>query len=528
MDPLLSAHNISKRIGYFAALNNINLEIFPGEVVGLAGRSGAGKTLLTRLLAGLLIPDEGEIWFNGRFLTHPFLYKEIGISLIHQNPMLVDEFDIINNIFLGHEIKWSLFGRQFNIPSLRKMHKEARRILEQLDFPNKPLSEKVINLSNGERQLVSIAQGMAIPAKLRIIDDPTPVLSSHYQSRILSLIESWQKENYAVLYSSQNLDHLFAVTDRIIVLREGDLVANFKTDDTEREEVVAALVGGGEHQRRTPAIWALDSYYKAKQQAEILRHNQQLLEKDLAARDNVNQELLVQLSKQVRALDSANVALQDAQRRLMTEREMERKRLARELHDETIQELLSLNYQLEENTRLANGNDPLIAEMQEMRHIVQQMVTNIRGICRNLRPPAIDSLGLGAALKSYMTGWSERTGIVMDLDMSENLGRLPETIELSIFRIVQEGLNNVWKHSDASQVQVCLENKSARMLSITIADDGKGLDSDFDLSMLSGAGHYGLLGISERVALLGGSLRLGKSPLGGLMIQAKIPHPKAT
>ena len=227
-------------------------------------------------------------------------------------------------------------------------------------------------------------------------------------------------------------------------------------------------------------------------------------------------------------MDSANLALQDAQRRLLTERELERKRLARELHDETIQELLSLNYQLEENTRLAFGNDPLIAEMQDMRHIVQQMVTNIRGICRNLRPPAIDSLGLGAALKSYMTGWSERTGIVMDLEMSENLGRLPETIELSIFRIVQEGLNNVWKHSDASQVQVCLENKSARMLSITIADDGKGLDSDFDLSMLSGAGHYGLLGISERVALLGGSLRLIESPLGGLMIQAKIPHPKVT
>ena len=269
MDPLLAVQNLSKRIGHFAALNNVNLEIYPGEVVGLAGRSGAGKTLLTRLLAGLLIPDEGEMWFNGRFLTHPYLYKEVGISLIHQNPMLVDEFDIINNIFLGHEIKWSLLGRQFNIPSLRKMHKEAKYILEQLDFPHKPLSEKVINLSNGERQLVSIAQGMAIPAKLRIVDDPTAVLSSHYQSRILSLIESWQKQQIAVLFSSQNLDHLFAVTDRIIVLREGDLVANFKTDDTEREEVVAALVGSGDHQRRTPAIWALDSYYKAKQQADI-------------------------------------------------------------------------------------------------------------------------------------------------------------------------------------------------------------------------------------------------------------------
>lgn len=528
MDPLLSARNINKRIGFFAALSNIDLEIYPGEVVGLAGRSGAGKTLLTRILAGLLAPDEGEIVFNGRFLTWPFLSKKVGISLIHQKPMLADQFDIISNIFLGHEIKWSFLGKQTNVPNQRKMHREAKRILGLLDFRYTLLSEKVANLSSNDRQLISIAQGMAAPAKLRIVDDPTAVLSTHYQSRMLSLIESWQKQNLAVLYSSRNLDHLFAVTDRIIVLREGKLVANFKTDDANREEIVAALVGSGEQQQRTPAIWALDNYYQAKQQAEILRHNQQMLEKDLAARDSVNQELLIQLSKQVRALDSANVALQDAQRRLLTEREMERKRLARELHDETIQELLSLNYQLEENTRLAGGNDPLIAEMHDMRHIVQQMVTNIRGICRNLRPPAIDSLGLGAALKSYMVNWSDRTGIVMDLKLSENFARLPETIELSIFRIVQESLNNVWKHSDASQVRVSLEYTSPRMLSVTIADDGKGLPNDFDLSLVSDSGHFGLLGISERVALLGGSLQFANNPEGGLMIQAQIPHPKVT
>ena len=87
-------------------------------------------------------------------------------------------------------------------------------------------------------------------------------------------------------------------------------------------------VGTGERQQRTPVIWALDSYYQAKQQAEILYHNQLLLEQDLAARDTINQQLLTQLSEQVQALDSANLALQDAQRRLLTQRELERKHLS--------------------------------------------------------------------------------------------------------------------------------------------------------------------------------------------------------
>jgi signal transduction histidine kinase len=318
---------------------------------------------------------------------------------------------------------------------------------------------------------------------------------------------------------------LFAITDRIIVLREGKLVGNFKTDDITREEVVAASVGSGQ-QQRTPAIWALDSYYKARQQAEILTHNQLLLEQDLAARDVVNQELLKQLSKQIKALDSTNLALQDAQRRLLTERETERKHLARELHDETIQELLSLNYQLEENSRLAVGNEPLLAEINDMRCHVRQMVANTRGICRNLRPPALDSLGLGAALKSFADRWSDQTGIVMKLTISEISERFPEAIELSIFRIVQESLNNVWKHSDASQVEVTLEFTSPRVLTMMIADDGVGLPDDFDLSALSHSGHFGLLGISERVALLGGGIQFEDGLHGGLIIHVQIPVPK--
>jgi signal transduction histidine kinase len=112
------------------------------------------------------------------------------------------------------------------------------------------------------------------------------------------------------------------------------------------------------------------------------------------------------------------------------------------------------------------------------------------------------------------------------LELAPNLGRLPETIELSTFRIIQEGLNNVRKHAQATVVEICLKHTSPRTLMISVADDGSGLASDFDLSALSSAGHYGLLGVSERVALLGGRVELKNQTEGGLFLQVEIPHPR--
>jgi signal transduction histidine kinase len=110
--------------------------------------------------------------------------------------------------------------------------------------------------------------------------------------------------------------------------------------------------------------------------------------------------------------------------------------------------------------------------------------------------------------------------------LDDNLGRLPEIIELSIFRIVQEGLVNVRKHANASSAEISLKHTSPRTLLLSIADDGKGLAEDFELSDLPAEGHYGLLGISERVALLGGRVQFQNQANGGLLIQAEIPHPR--
>jgi signal transduction histidine kinase len=190
-----------------------------------------------------------------------------------------------------------------------------------------------------------------------------------------------------------------------------------------------------------------------------------------------------------------------------------------------IQDLLSINYQLEEVEAEA-AQSPNSEELAEARTSIRALVDDVRRICGNLRPPTIDSLGLGAALQSYTRDWAARTGITVALDLDAHLSRLPEAIELSIFRIVQEGLSNVRKHARASQVQISLKHSSPRALLVAIADNGRGLPEGFDLAGLAAAGHYGMLGISERVALLEGRLHLQNQASGGALLQVEIPHPR--
>ncbi len=525
-EPLLRVINLSKSFGTLPAVRQVSFELYPGEVVGLAGRSGSGKSVLAMLLAGLYEPNEGDLYFAGRRLTWPFRARALGIEVIHQQPDLAENLDITHNIFLGSEIGWPTLMKWLKIPNRRRMDREAGLILSELDVRFASLREKVTNLSSEQRQMITIARTMTRSAKLVVVDEPTDILSYSYQQKLLSLIQSWQQQKTAVLFSSDNLDHLFAVTDRIIVLRHGHGVAERRTDETTREEVVAGMVGAADRRRLSPAIWALDSYYRAREQAEKLRHNQALLEQDLAEQDSLNQQLVDQLGEQVNALDRANQALQDAHRRLLTQRELERKHLARELHDQMIQDLLSINYELEE----MGGNHTLTPDLKEelgqVREGIRLLVEDLRRICGDLRPPTIDSLGLGAALQSYTQDWNDRTGIPVTVELDKNLGRLPETLELSIFRIIQEGLSNIRKHAKATAVVIRLKHTSPRMLSITIADNGRGLSQDFDLSAVSTKGHYGLLGISERVALLGGRLKLQNQPNDGLLVHVEIPHPR--
>ncbi len=521
---MLILRNLTKQHGSKQVLQEINLALRPGEVLGLAERVGNGVSTLLALLSGRDYPDGGAILVDGRRLEWPFRPRDLGIGIIYEEPKLVDSLDIPGNIFLGTESSLAGRGRWLGLINPYKAHDEAARLLDRLNLYLPSLTALPGSLSTEQKQLVAIARMAASHPRLIIIENPGRSLSLPYQEQLLNLMKLWQEEGCMIILCSTNLDHLFAAADRIAVLRDGRLISDTPTDKTNREEIVAAVVGTADHQQITPVIWALDSFYQARKKAEMLHYNQQMLKRDLAKQDSLNKQLLKQLSLQVEALDKANIALQDAQRRLLIEREQERKHLARELHDQLIQDLLSLSYELEDldNTpRLPEGFTDRITGMRE--HI-RRMIDDLRRICGNLRPPTIDSLGLDGALKSYVANWSEQTGIAAELNLDKSVGRLPEKIELSIFRIVQESLSNVRKHANASRVVVSVVRTSPRMLKMTITDNGDGLHDNFDLGGLGRLGHFGLLGVTERVALMGGRIDFGNQPDGGLQIQVEIPH----
>ena len=513
MEPLLEVSNISKSFGTLPVIQKVKFTVAPGEVVGLTGATGSGKSVLMMMLAGLYEPDEGQVYFNKKQLLWPFSAQSIGIGVIHQRSTLVEQFDVTSNIFLGNELGVPQNGGLLRRLDQDMMQEQALSILSHLGVQVKSMHEIVYNLSGEQRQMISIARVLTFPAKMIVIDEPTISLSYPNQQKLLELIQNWRQNGVSVLFSSNNLDHLFAVTDRIIVLQQGCICADLRTDETNREEIVNYLLGTTVSQHMIPNIWDFNSYDTVRDYTEKLRYHQILLEKDLAA-------------EQLRALDLTNNALREAQRRLLSEREEERKHLARELHDQIIQDLLSINYELEEIATRQMVSPELDADLATVRKSIRELIGNLRHICGNLRPPTIDSLGLGAAIQSFVYDWHKRTGIEYTLDMDSDLGRLPETIELSIFRILQESLNNIWRHAQASMATIELRHTSPRTLMIAISDNGLGLPENLDLTSLTLDGHYGLIGISERVSLLGGRMHLEKSESGGTVLMVEIPHPR--
>ncbi|MBZ0274893.1 MAG: ATP-binding cassette domain-containing protein [Anaerolineae bacterium] len=519
---MLAFDGVSKLYGQHRIFDNVSLNIADQSVVGLVDNEGQAMLELVDMLSGQHGPDSGQIRIDDQRLNWTFRPQQHHIGLIYREPRLIDSLDIANHIFIGHEPKPERrLLRWINLYNPYRVFSDAERLISQLNFTLPIAHTLVRNLSIEQRQLVSIMQLIVQSPRTIIVDHPGRTLSVPYQEKLLDLIRKWRAEGKTIVLGTSNLDTLFAVCDRIIVLRNGKIVLDSPIDQTNRESIVAALVSERPQGQVTPLIWALDTYYQAFRQAQLLRHNQELLEQDLARQDSIRLELLEQLSVQVSALDEANLALQIAQRRLLTEREAERKHLARELHDQIIQDLLTWNYQLE---ALSESFPQMEDNLETIRDSIRSMIEDLRRICSRLRPPTIDSFGLGAALQSYTRSWSERTGIEVDLQVDSRIDRLTEEIELSLFRIVQESLNNINKHANASTVTVHLNHLNPRMLQLLIEDNGTGLEETFDLRQLSNKGHFGILGVTERVALLGGRIAFRNQPNGGLQIQVEIPH----
>ena len=200
-----------------------------------------------------------------------------------------------------------------------RMDREASRILGQLGVEVKSLHDKGPSILSGElRQMIAIARVLTFPARLIIIDEPTVLLSYPNQQRLFGLIQNWRQQGVAVLFSSNNLDHLFAVTDRIIILHQGRKVADLRTDETTREAVVSLLLGSADPQksasRPSGILTATGASGNRPKSCAITRC---CWKKTWPPNRRSTARLTEQLAEQVQALDQINLALLEAQRRLI-------------------------------------------------------------------------------------------------------------------------------------------------------------------------------------------------------------------
>ncbi|MBN1259198.1 MAG: ATP-binding cassette domain-containing protein [Anaerolineae bacterium] len=521
---LLSVTNLTQYFGNVPALVDVTFAIEPGEVLGVVGQRGAGKSTLFHLLSGVYTPTSGEILLDGQPVVLRSVYhtQRQGIVAVRQQPQMVNEMGVFHNVFLGREICGPRWLPLF--PNDEQMVRITRELLAAFDMPFESVTELAANLSDEQRQVVALARALCRPSRVLLLDDALSALSFARQQVLLDRIRAAAAEGVAVIISSDDLKHIFAVTDRILVLYQGRQISLRRTSETTPREIVELIVGSNRQERITPVIWAFENYYTAQQQAEDLRRSQAYLRQSLEEQDSLNRQLIERLDNQVAALDRLNQALQEAGRRLFTEREAERKALARELHDQIIQDLLSYNFELEEaESKITEEHRR--KEIVQIRGGIRQVVGSLRQMCSDLRPPTIDHHGLSAAIRSLASQWSEQTGIPIDLRIDPALGRLPEPIELSVFRIIQEGLRNVQKHAVATRVQLELQRTPTASLVVRIIDNGLGLAQPMNLAALAEQKHFGLVGISERVSLLDGTLKVESPPEGGLAIEIEIPNP---
>ncbi len=522
-EKLLQIHSLSKAHGHLKVLDKVTFDLKHGEILGLVGRRGSGKSTLLNLIGGAIQPSGGEIRLSGTNHTFQNTTKarQEGIELVYQTPQLLDKLDIVHNVFFGHEVGW-LTG--MGLLDWDRMYHQAKDILAGFELPPSFMQEKVEDLTDEHRHLVAFARAICLPPKLILLDDFLPNLSFRRQELILEHIRVLANEGVGVIISSDNLKHLFKITDRILVLFEGRVSSIRPTVEVTPRDIVELIVGANNPKQVTPVIWALENYHAAQKQTKKLFRQQAALHEDLEASDTLNRQLVEKLSAQVKASDRLNTALQATQRRLLTEREEERKALARELHDLVIQDLLSANYRLEETEGLLDLGEQRI-ELETIRNEIRQVVGDLRQLCRDLRPPTIDNHGLVAAIRSHAQEWEYRSGIAVQIDIDPLLGRLPETTEISIFRIIQEGLNNISKHATAQSASVVVQRTHEDNLLVRIIDDGKGMEISLDLADLSSQKHFGLIGISERAALVGGTMSTESPPEGGFILQVEIPSP---
>ncbi len=232
---------MSKAFGAVQALYNVDFEVRPGEVMALVGDNGAGKSSLIKGIAGIYPFDRGQVRYEGRdvHIGGPAAAAGLGIEIVYQDLALADNLDVVANMFLGRERKSGIILDEAH------MEEDAQATLDSLSVTTlQSVRQVVAGLSGGQRQAVAVAKAVMWESKVVILDEPTAALGVAQTRQVLDLTRRLADRGLAVVIISHNLHDIFEVSDRISVLRLGQMVDLFTTAETDQQEVVHAITAG--------------------------------------------------------------------------------------------------------------------------------------------------------------------------------------------------------------------------------------------------------------------------------------------
>jgi simple sugar transport system ATP-binding protein len=240
--PVLELNNISKNFGAIQALTNVSLAIEAGEVLGLMGDNGAGKSTLVKIIAGNYPPSEGSIHVGGEEVRfhRPVEAREKGIEVVYQDLALCNNLTAAANVFLGREVHKGI--GPLRILDYAAMYRRAGELFGELKSETRP-RDLVKQMSGGQRQAVAIARTRLSDPKIVLMDEPTAAISVRQVAEVLNLIRRLRDQNIAVVLISHRMPDVFAVADRIVVLRRGRKVADKNIAGSSPEEVTGLITG---------------------------------------------------------------------------------------------------------------------------------------------------------------------------------------------------------------------------------------------------------------------------------------------
>jgi len=244
VEPVLEARGISKHYGSVTALESVDFEAYPGEIVALLGDNGAGKSTLIKILSGAVRPDTGTIKLHGREVEFhgPRDARSSGIETVYQDLALAPDLDVASNLFLGREILMPGILGRLRIVNQRSMRQQAEEHLQGLAVKIKSVRQDVDTLSGGQRQSVAVARTVLWGKDIVILDEPTAALGVAQSGMVLELMKRVRDHGATVVFISHNMPHVFQVADRMIVLRHGRRVGTLLPGST-MEQAVGLMTG---------------------------------------------------------------------------------------------------------------------------------------------------------------------------------------------------------------------------------------------------------------------------------------------